>query len=62
MSSPIERMKTSFKRRFLVPGVAAVAIFGLATYEFAGAAKAAPPAPAASALDDNSVSALVSLA
>ena len=61
MSSLIERMKTSFKRRFLVPGVAAVAIFGLATYEFAGAAKAAPPAPAASALDDNSVSALVSL-
>jgi serine protease Do len=61
MSSPIERMKTSFKRRFLVPAVAAVAIFGLATYEFASPAKAAPPAPAASALDDNSVSALVSL-
>jgi len=61
MSSPIERMKTSFKRRFLVPALAAVAIFGLATYEFASPAKAAPPAPAASALDDNSVSALVSL-
>ena len=61
MSSPIERMKTSFKRRFLVPAVAAVVIFGLATYEFASPAKAAPPAPAASALDDNSVSALVSL-
>src|SRR5438128_2702341 len=61
MSSLIERMKTSFKRRFLIPTVAAVAIFGLATYEFASPAKAAPPAPAAVGLDDNSVSALTAL-
>jgi serine protease Do len=61
MSSLIERMKTSFKRRFLVPMVAAVAIFGLATYEFASPAKAAPPAPAAAGLDENSVSALTAL-
>src|ERR1043165_7847766 len=63
MSSLIERMKTSFKRRFLIPAVAAVAIFGLATYEFASPAKAAPPlpAPAAAGLDDSSVSALTAL-
>src|ERR1041385_6758858 len=63
MSNLIERMKTSFKRRFLIPTVAAVAIFGLATYEFASPAKAAPPspAPAAAGLDDSSVSALTAL-
>jgi len=63
MSSLIASMKTSFKRRFLVPTVAAVAIFGLATYEFASPAKAAPPAPApaAAGLDDSSISALTAL-
>jgi serine protease Do len=61
MSSLIQRIKTSFKRRLLVPVIAAAAIFSLATYEFASPAKAAPPAAAASALDDNSVSALLSL-
>src|SRR3954468_17878864 len=63
MSSLIQRIKTSFTRRFLVPALAVGAIFSLATYEFASPAKAAPPAPAAaaSALDDNSVSALLSL-
>lgn len=61
MSSLIQRMKTSFTRRFIVPAVAAAAIFSFATYEFASPAKAAPPAAAASALDDNSVSALLSL-
>ena len=61
MSSLIERTKTSFKRRLLVPTLAVGAIFSLAAYEFASPAKAAPPAPAASPLDDNSVSALLSL-
>src|ERR1051325_5827144 len=61
MSNLIERMKTSFKRRFLVPAVPAVPIFGLGTYEFASPAKAAPPAPAAAGLDDSSVSALTAL-
>src|SRR5260370_115035 len=61
MSSLIQSMKTSFKRRLLVPLIAAAAIFSFATYEFASPAKAAPPAQAASALDDNSVSALLSL-
>src|SRR5437016_2405089 len=61
MSSLIQRIKTSFTRRFIVPVVAAAAIFSFATYEFASPAKAAPPAAAASALDDSSVSALLSL-
>src|ERR1051325_1309721 len=61
MSSLIQSIKTSFKRRVLVPVIAAAAIFSFATYEFASPAKAAPPAAAASALDDNSVSALLSL-
>jgi len=61
MSSLIQRIKTSFKRRLLIPVITAAAIFSLATYEFASPAKAAPPAQAASALDDNSVSALLSL-
>jgi serine protease Do len=61
MSSLIQRIKTSFTRRFIVPVLAVGAIFSVAAYEFASPAKAAPPAPAATALDDNSVSALLSL-
>src|ERR1041385_466204 len=61
MSNLIETMKTSLKRRFRFPAVAAVTIFGLGTYEFASPAKAAPPAPAAAGLDDSSVSALTAL-
>src|SRR5882724_12170385 len=63
MGSLIQRIKTSFTRRLIVPVLAVGTIFSLATYEFASPAKAASPAPAAaaSALDDNSVSALLSL-
>ena len=55
------RKKTA--RRLLVPVVAIGATISLATYEFAKPANASAPtpAPAAAALDDNSVSALLAL-
>jgi len=63
MKSWIQQLRAALTRRMLA-GVAATAmIFSLAAYEFANPARAAAPAPApaAAALDDNSVSALLSL-
>jgi serine protease Do len=48
-------------RRFAVAVLAIAVIGGMATFSFTKSAKAATPAPAASALDDNSVGALLSL-
>jgi len=58
-----EQLRKKAARRFLVPMVAIGATVSLATYEFAKPARAAAPtpAPAAAALDDNSVSALLAL-
>src|SRR5271163_3885137 len=53
--------KTKLTRRLLVATVAVVSIASLASYELAHAARAAAPAPAAAALDDNSVAALLTL-
>jgi serine protease Do len=63
MNSWIQSSKTAIARRLIVPVVAAAMMISLATYEFAKPARAAAaaPAPAAAALDDNSVSALLSL-
>ena len=63
MTSCLEPLKKSLTRRLIVPVVAAGSVFALAAYESANPAKAAAPVPAAAvaALDDNSVSALVSL-
>src|SRR5436309_11134815 len=56
-------LKRKTARRLLVPVLAIGATISLATYEFAkpASASAPTPAPAAAALDDNSVSALLSL-
>jgi serine protease Do len=57
----IERCKTIATRRLAV-GLLALAVVGsLATLNFTKSAKAAEPAPAAPALDDNSVGALLTL-
>src|ERR1700682_2668792 len=58
-----EQVRKKATRRVLVPMVAIGATVSLATYEFAKPASAAAPtlAPAAAALDDNSVSALLAL-
>ncbi len=65
MSTWMQNQKTKLSRRFLVPVVAAVMAIALGSYEFAKPARAASgvsePAPAAAALDDNSVNALLSL-
>ena len=63
MKNWIHLPKATFSRRFVVQVVAAAMMLSIATYEFAKPAKAegATPAPAAAALDDNSVSALLSL-
>src|SRR5271170_6627229 len=53
--------KTKLTRRLLVAAVAVVSVASLASYEFAHAARAAAPAPAAAPLDDNSVAALLTL-
>ena len=55
--------KTILTRRLLVAAVAILTVGSLATYEFASAkpARAAAAAPAAAPLDDNSVSAILSL-
>jgi serine protease Do len=54
--------KSLFKQRLAVALIAVVAVGSLATLEFSKSAKAAPlPAPAAAPLDDNSVSALLTL-
>ncbi len=63
MSTRMQDLKTKLTRRLIVPVVAAVMAVSLGTYEFAKTAHAASdaPAPAAAALDDNSVNALLSL-
>src|SRR5215470_5657571 len=62
MKTTIERIKSTLTRRLLVPALALVTIISLGAYEFAKPARAAAsPAPAASALDNNSVGALLSL-
>ena len=63
----IQRLKSTIARRAAVALIAVVAVGSLTTLHFAESAKAAastsfaPPAPAAAALDDNSVAALLSL-
>ncbi|MGO8793891.1 MAG: Do family serine endopeptidase [Candidatus Sulfotelmatobacter sp.] len=63
MSTWMQNQKTKLTRRFIVPVVAAVLAVSLGAYEFAKPAHAASetPAPAAAALDDNSVNALLAL-
>src|SRR5689334_1171765 len=66
MKSWIEYCKARLNRRLLVPVAAAAMVLSLSAYEFekpvnAASAAAAAPATAAPALDDNSVSALLSL-
>ncbi len=61
-----QSLKSSTSRRLAVAVLAVAVIGALATFHFTVSAKAAtssiePPAPAAAALDDNSVSALLSL-
>jgi serine protease Do len=53
--------KRAFAGRFAVAVLAIAVVASLATVSFTKSAKAANPAPAASALDDNSVEALLSL-
>src|SRR5271155_1759817 len=61
MKSWIKYCQAALTRRFLV-GLAAVAmVMSFAAYEFDNPVKAATPAAAAAPLDDNSVSALLSL-
>src|SRR3984885_15428173 len=63
MSTWMQNQKRKLTKRIIVPVVAAVLAVSLGAYEFAKPAHAAvgAPAPAAAALDDNSVSALISL-
>src|ERR1700719_3378847 len=57
----IERCKTGATRKILIPVVALATIGSVATLNFTKSAKAATAAPAAAALDDNSVGALLTL-
>ncbi len=63
----IQRVKSIIARRAAIAVIAVLAVGSLTTLHFAESAKAAaspsfaPPAPAAAALDDNSVAALLSL-
>jgi len=61
MKSWITYCKAALNRRFLVPLAAVAMILSLTAYEFDKPASAAAPAAAAAPLDDNSVSALLSL-
>src|SRR5271169_6349798 len=62
MKKWMERCKAVATRRLLLALVAVVAVGSVATFNFTKSATAAtPPAPAAAALDDNSVGALLSL-
>src|ERR1700730_13685976 len=62
MKSWIKYCQVVLKRRFLVPLTAVAMVLSLAAYEFDNPVRAAAtPAAAAAALDDNSVSALLSL-
>jgi len=62
----VQILKSTITRRTAVAVLAIAVVGGLATFHFAESARAAsssftPPAPAAAALDDNSVAALLSL-
>ena len=57
----IERCKAAVTRRLAVALIAAVAVGSVATLNFTKSATAATAAPAAAALDDNSVGALLTL-
>src|SRR5579863_864858 len=61
MKSWSEYFQASPGRRILVAIIAAVMVFSLAAYEHDNSVRAAAPAAAAAPLDDNSVSALLSL-
>jgi serine protease Do len=57
----IKQRTTGVQRRLSISFLAVLLALSLGSYEFVARAKAATPAPAAAALDDNSVSALVAL-
>ncbi len=61
MNSWIKYCQAALTRRFLVGLTAVAMVFSFAVYEFDNTAKAATPTAAAAALDDDSVSALLSL-
>jgi serine protease Do len=61
MENQIKNFKVVFNRRFLAGLVTVAMILSLAAYKFASPARAAVPTAAAAPLDDNSVSALLSL-
>src|SRR6266700_7887345 len=63
MDNWIQKYSTKLSRQFIVPVIAVMAAVSLGTYELAKPVSAAmaAPAPAAAALDDNSVGALLSL-
>jgi serine protease Do len=61
MEDDVKNWKTILTRRLLAAVVAVATIAGLGSYELLKPAQAAAAAPAAAALDDNSVSALLSL-
>ena len=67
MKTWVQSLKSTMSRRLAIALIAAAAVGTLATFHFAETAKAASspslaaPAPAAAALDDNSVAALLSL-
>jgi len=61
MKKWIERSKAIVTRRLAVALIAMVAVGSVATFNFAKSATAAVAAPAAAALDDNSVGALLTL-
>src|SRR5258708_13712942 len=61
MKQWIERSKQVVTRHLAVALIAVVAVGSIATFNFAKSATAAVAAPAAAALDDNSVGALLTL-
>jgi serine protease Do len=61
MKSWIKYCQSALNRRFLVPLAAVAMVLSLTAYEFDKPVSAAAPAAAAAPLDDNSVSALLSL-
>jgi serine protease Do len=61
MKSWIKYCQVALNRRFLIALAAVAMIVSLTAYEFDNPVRAAAPAAAAAALDDNSVSALLSL-
>src|ERR1700726_934012 len=61
MKSWIKHCQVALNRRFLIPFAAVAMVLSLAAYEFDNPVRAAAPAASAAPLDDNSVSALLSL-